>query len=290
MAYCVNCGVKLESGALACPLCKTEVHAPAQVIGEPGTPLFPPADEGRVIDHPALDKNRKGLIELVIAFMGIAVITLFITAFAIAHFSPWIPVGCVLLGGAYILVTLFVKPSYPKLASWFSLITVILLTVIDLGDMRLGWSVYANLSIALFWVVAVLPWSYPASRRESVFRFSVVAVALYLVALDALGGFPLTWSLAIALPTYAVTLVSLGVLVLRIKFGKPTITDVVLSLIAICSWGVVAGDFFHLRSVGDPRFLSWSSSVSIVALCIVVFLLLNLTIRRVRIYFNNRVV
>lgn len=290
MAYCVNCGVKLESGSLACPLCKTEVHASQQVIGEAGTPLFPPADEGRTIDHPALDKNRKGIIELVIAFMAIAVITLFITAFAIARFSPWIPIGCVVLGGSYLLVALFVRPTFVKLATWFSIITIVLLTVIDLDDLMLTWSAYANLSIALAWIVAVFPWKYPRSRRETAFRFSLVAVALYLVALDALDDLALSWSLAIALPTYAVALLALGVLVLRIKLGKPTITDVVLSLIAICSWGVVAGDFFHLRSIRDERLLSWSSSVAIVALCIVIFLLLNLTVRRVRDYFNNRVV
>lgn len=290
MAYCVNCGVKLEPGTAVCPLCRTVVHAPAEIIGESGKPLFPPSDEGRVIDHPLLDKNRKGVIELVIAFMGIAVITLLITAFAISRFSPWIPIGSVLLGGGYLLVALFVRPTYTKLATWFSLITVALLTVIDLEDMALSWSFHANLSIALYWVAAVLPWHYPRGRREGGFRFALVAVALYLVALDGLAGLPLSWSLSIALPTYAVVLVSLGTLLLRIKLGKPTITDKVLSLIAVCSWGVVAGDFFHLRSIESPRLLSWSSSVAIVALCIVIFLLLNLTLRRVRIYFNNRVV
>ena len=119
---------------------------------------------------------------------------------------------------------------------------------------------------------------------------SVVAVAAYLPALDAATSGALDWSLEIALPTYAVVLVSLGFLVLRMYKGKPSVTDIVLSLILSACWGVVAGDFFHLRSIEAEKLLSWSSSVFIVAVCLLVFLTLNVTLRRVRNYFNNRVV
>ena len=290
MAYCVNCGVKLESGTTACPLCKTIVQAPPEVIGQPSEPLFPLINEHIHIDHPMLTKNRKGVIELVIAFMAIAVITLFITAFAIAHFSPWIPMALVLLGGSYLLVVLFVRPSYVKIASWFSVITIALLAIIDLYDMRFSWSLYANLSIALSWTLCVSPLLFKPQDRWGAIVLGAAAVATYLPLIDLVEGGGLGWSLSIALPTYAVVLLAVATLLVRMKFGKPTITDKVLSLIAISSWGVVAGDFFHLRSISSPLLLSWSSSVAIVALCIVIFLVLNMTLRRVRNYFNNRVV
>lgn len=291
MAYCVRCGVKLESGATVCPLCSMEVHAPAEVIGQPGIPLFPNDNTDGPFEHPKLDKNRKGVIELVIAFMAIAVITLVITAFALgASFSPWLPIGCVVLGGSYLLVGLFVKPTYQHLATWFAAITIVLLFIIDLSDRSLGWSAYANLSIVLFWLTAVAPWTVHKRNRVYGYVLASVAVAGYLLAIDALSGNLLSWSVTIALPTYGITLVASSFLILRIRFGKPTITDIVMSLILVVCWGVVAADFFHLRTIASPRLLSWSSSVFIVAACIMIFLTLNLTVRRVRDYFNNRVV
>ncbi|MGE0074513.1 MAG: DUF6320 domain-containing protein [Sphaerochaetaceae bacterium] len=291
MAYCVRCGVKLESGATVCPLCSTEVLAPAEVIGQPGIPLFPNDNTDGPFEHPKLDKNRKGVIELVIAFMAIAVITLVITAFALgASFSPWLPIGCVVLGGSYLLVGLFVKPTYQHLATWFAAITIVLLFVIDISDRKVGWSAYANLSIVLFWVTAVAPWTVQKRNRIYGYVLAGIAVPVYLLAIDALAGNALSWSVSIALPTYGISLVASSFLVLRIRFGKPTITDIVMSLILVVCWGVVAADFFHLRTLASPRLLSWSSSVFIVAVCIMIFLTLNLTVRRVRHYFNNRVV
>ncbi len=291
MAYCVRCGVKLEPGATVCPLCGTEVHAPTEVIGQPGIPLFPTDNLNGPFEHQKLDKNRKGVIELVIAFMAIAVITLIITAFALgASFSPWLPIGCVVLGGSYLFVGLFVKPTYQHLATWFAVITIVLLFIIDISDRKVGWSAYANLSIVLFWLTAVVPWTVQKRNRVYGYLLATVAVAVYLLAIDALAGDALSWSVTIALPTYGISLVASSFLWLRIRFGKPTITDTVMSLILVVCCGVVAADFFHLRTIASPLLLSWSSSVFIVAVCIMIFLTLNLTVRRVRNYFNNRVV
>ena len=292
MAYCVRCGVKLEPGSTECPLCKTKVIAPDDVVGSPqGAPLFPASGEdGRTV-YQRLDKNRKGVIELVIAFMAIATITLVITSFALgASFSPWLPIGLVILGGSYILVAFFVQPIYTRIASWYVPITVVLLAIIDLNDLSLSWSVAAILSVVLYWFVAVVPSIFPKRRLKEAVATSVVAVAAYFPALDAAVSGALDWSLEIALPTYGVVLASLGFLVLRMYKGKPSVTDIVLSLILSACWGVVAGDFFHLRSIDARKLLSWSSSVFIVAVCLLVFLTLNVTLRRVRNYFNNRVV
>jgi hypothetical protein len=290
MAYCVNCGVKLADGTTVCSLCKTPVHAPLEIIGEKGEPFFPSSDERKSIVHPLFDKNRKGLIELVIAFMVIAIVTLLITSFALVSFSPWVSIGCVVLGTGYLLVALFVKPSYVKIATWFVGITVLLLTIIDLGDLRISWSLYANLSVLLFWICFVFPFMYAYNKKVFGLTIALISIPLYFMALNLLSGTGLTWSISIALPTYLATLVALAVLVLRIHLGKPTITDVVLSLIAVSCIGVVAGDFFHLRTIKFNKLLSWSSSVMVVAIAIIIFLVLNLTLRRVRHFFNNRTV
>ncbi len=292
MAYCVRCGVKLESGSTVCPLCHTEVIAPAEVIGVQREPLFPTGSEGDVerLRHQKLDKNRKGVIELVIAFVVIAVITLLITAFALdGTFSPWTPIGSVIIGGSYILVLFFVRPTYAKIASWYIGLTMVLMTVIDANDLVLSWSFPTNMSLLLLWIVAVLPWVLPRHLRLRGLFASIVAIAAYLVALDGMLTGQIDWSLAIALPSYAVVLVSLLFLFLRHRYGKPTVTDSVLSVILSACWGVVAGDFFHLRYTGSTQILSWSASVLVVAVCLLLFLTLNVTVRRVRDYFNNRV-
>lgn len=291
MAYCVRCGVKLEAGSTVCPLCNTEVIAPPEVIGTAGTPLFPEDDPTVRDEHPMLDKRRKGFIELVIVFMSIAVITLAITAFALgASFSPWLPIGCVVLGGTYLLVLLFGKLQYTRIATFYAVITVALLFFIDACDKQVRWSMFANLSVGLFWVVFVFPWRLRHDRMRDGAIASIIAVLLFMLAVDALEGDGLLWFFPVALPTCAIVLISLGVLGLRMRFGKPSVTDTVLSLILSVCLGVVAGDFFTLRMHGSERLLSWSSSVFIVAVCLVILLTLSATIRKVRFFFNNRVV
>lgn len=291
MAYCVRCGVKLESGSTACPLCQTKVYAPAEIIGEVGVPLFPKDTTQTSFAHPLLDKNRKGFIELIIAFMAIAVITLIITAFALGRsFSPWLPITYVVLGGSYFLVAFFVKPFYPYLASWYVVLTILLMGSIDIFDGTLSWSYYTMCSLLMYWFVAVLPFWVPKRHRKLSIVGALLVVAAYLLIIDALGGGGLTWSLSIALPTYGVVLFALLFVLLRVRFGKPTITDLVLSVVLATCWGVVAGDFFYLRSVGSSQLLSWSASVFVVAICLLIFLTLTLTLRRVRNYFNNRLV
>jgi hypothetical protein len=264
---------------------------PEDVIGKPGEPLFPSQPEASLRPKaPRLDKNRKGIIELVIAFMAIAVITLTITAFVLeGSFVPWIPIGSVILGGLYLLVALFIRITYAKIMTWYSFLTILLIMMIDLDDGQLSWALPTMLSLVLFWLTAVFPWLLHTHQRRVGWIVGLVSIAFYLIALDGLLTGSIDWSLSIALPTYGVVLLSLSFLVLRIHYGHPTVTDIVLSIILSACWGVVAGDFFHLRSIGSGQLLSWSASVAIVAICLLILLTSMVSVRRVRNYFNNRV-
>ena len=290
MAYCVNCGVKLSSGTKACPLCNTEVIASKQIIGEKEEFLFAPVKTSTKEKHPLFDKNRQGLFELIVAFMVIAIITLVITSFALKSFNPYIPLVSVVFGGAGLLVAILLKPSYKMFGSLYSAITIILVTLIDLVNFKLSWSVYISSSVFLFWLVFVLPFFNKEQKGRAVTLSALVAIPIYLLFLNYYQSGVVSWAITIAIPTYIAVLISLAVLALRFQFGKPTITDIVLSLITISSLGVVAADFFHLKSIESTKILSWSTSVAVVALTIILFLILNLTLRRVRHYFHNRVV
>ncbi|MFA5513432.1 MAG: DUF6320 domain-containing protein [Sphaerochaetaceae bacterium] len=290
MAYCVKCGVKLSEGTTSCPLCQTAVNAPNDVIGEKSFELFGGNTEINRLNYPLFDKHRKGIIELVVTFTVIGVITLLITHFALSSFNAIIPIAIVLLGSTYLLVGLYIKITYVKLASWYLLITVLLLFVIDLIDLKISWSLYSNSSILLYWVVFVLPWIFKKAKRTIAYMISAFAILLYFPFIDYLTNGSFYWSLSIGIPTYIVVLVCFLLLLLRIRFGNPTITDGVLSLIAISSIGVVAGDFFHLRSIGSKEGISWSLAVAIVAFSILLFLILKMALRQIRHYFHNRIV
>lgn len=290
MAYCVECGVKLEEGLKQCPLCYREVIAPPELIGKTELYLFPPKEGKSTKSSPRLDKTRKGVIELIITFMAIAVITLFITSFAHSSFSPYLPVGCTIIGGLYFLIALVKKPTYIGLSSWYVVLTMLLLSLIELTGGTFTWALYADLSLIFYWLVAVLPFFRKGRRQIPLLIIAAVSVIPYMIALDYLmGSFP-SWSLYVALPVYLVVIICALLLMLRIYRGNPTITDIVLSLITISSLAVVAGNFFYLRYLKREQLLTWSKSVAIVSLCMIGFLVLNLTVRKVRHFFHNRIV
>ncbi|HHU87867.1 MAG: hypothetical protein ACOXZ2_06110 [Sphaerochaetaceae bacterium] len=287
MAYCVKCGVKLEGGSQACPLCNTKVVAPPEIIGEEKYPLLV-KEEGKIF-HPLFDKTRKGIIELVLAFMVIAVITLIITA--IAHkgtFSPWLAIISIIFGGLYLLIPLIVKVNYSKIATYYLILSGLLVIGINLLVEPEGWVAIVLLSLGLFWVLAVVPFYFPEGKRYLSLLLSIFSIALYLVLLDALHDNLLSWSLSIGLPTYGVVIVSLGFSAIRIKWGTPTLSDIIISIVLSSCWGVVAGDFFHLRSIHSERFLTWGFSPFIVALLLLIILILAVIFRRVRNFFTNR--
>ncbi|MFA5468859.1 MAG: hypothetical protein WC224_07395 [Sphaerochaetaceae bacterium] len=289
MAYCVKCGVKLEAGSTACVLCNTKVLASKEVIGKIEYPLFVKEKAKGKSFYPYFDKTRKGIIELIIAFMVIAEVTLAITAIALqGAFSPWLAMLAVAAGGLYILVGLTVKPNYPKVASYYLIITALLIIGLSFFIKASLWPQIVLLSLAFYWAVGVFPWLLSKGKRFWSFLVVSFAIALFLVLLDALIDNYLSWSLAIALPTYGVIIVSLAFSAIRIRWGKPSMTDIILSIILSSCWGVVAGDFFHLRSIGSEHFLTWGFSPFIVALLLLIILLLTATVRKVRNFFTTR--
>lgn len=289
MAYCVKCGVKLEGGSVACPLCNTKVVAPPEVIGEEKFPLLVKEEKPRNKFQPLLDKTRKGVIELVIAFAVIAIITLTITAVALkGAFAPWLAIVSVIFGALYVLIPLLVKPIYSRLATYYLIFTALLVIALNFLIEPKAWAEVVLLSLGFYWVVAVVPFYFAKGKRYLSVVLSLFAIPLFLVLLDAIFDERLSWSLAIALPTYGVVIISLGFSLIRIKWGRPTPTDIILSLILSSCWGVVAGNFFYLRTISSARVLTWGLSPFIVALLLLIILILMALFRRVRNFFTNR--
>ena len=289
MAYCVECGVKLENGATACPLCHREVIAPKEIIGTSKSSLFNEVQDEK---FPSLkyDKTRKGLIELSITFVGVAIVTLLITGIAISDsFSPWFSISCTIMGALYLFILLFGKSTYTRIATLFTIQTIITLFTIDIFDLQLTWSLYAMVGVILLYIIAVFP--FYKNITSPIVKISVMSaviiVCLFLLDLIEAGG--LLWFFPVALPTFLFTLMGFFILAIRYYFGTPSLSDIVLSIILNISVGTVAGDFFSLRMANSPLFLTWSKSVLIVSVILALFLIANATIRKVRFYFNNKV-
>ena len=292
MAYCVRCGVKLEPGATSCPLCQTEVIATREVVGKSTNPLFPGVITDLPDEYLKIDKRRKGFSELVITFMIISIIILMITGLAFNKdhsFDPWIPIGCVLFGGAYLLTLLFCKISYTRLATLYTIITIALLLFLDGYDLKFVWALYPVSALVVYWVIGVMPWILQRNRIVLGSVGGVVSIALFLLVVDALEGGGLLWFFPIALPTLAVVVAGFVLLALRLRVGDPTITELVLSVILIASVGVGSGDFFTMRALQSEHLLSWSTYVWIVALCLAVFLVTVATVKKVRLFFSNKI-
>jgi hypothetical protein len=291
MAYCVECGVKLEDGATKCPLCHREVIAPIEIIGTAINPLFDArASENEKFPSLKYDKTRKGLIELSITFVGVAIVTLLITGIAIKDsFSPWFPIACTILGSIYLFILLFGKSTYTRIGTLFTIQTIITLFTIDIFNGSLTWSLYAIVGVILLYMIAVFP--FYKNRLSPIAKMSVMSSVLLvsLFLFDLIEAHSLLWFFPIALPTFLITLAGFLILILRYIYGHPSLSDIVLSIILNISIGTVAGNFFSLRMEDSVHILTWSKSVLIVVVILILFLIANATIRKVRFYFNNKV-
>lgn len=114
MSYCVRCGVELEAGTSACPLCKTPVIDPTAPPAEPVQPLYPKvAPEG--IPKP----SRRVLFILSSIFLAIPAFVTLACDLSLAGAITWS--GFVLMAEAIVLFSialgLFVRkmPAYGKI-------------------------------------------------------------------------------------------------------------------------------------------------------------------------------
>lgn len=289
MAYCVSCGVKLASGLEKCPLCNTVVYGPPELIGKSQEPLFPLSQQEAII-LPSLDKTRKAILELVITFVALALVTLVITAFALPTFNPLIAIVATLVGGAFIVVPLVCKPSYVKISSWYVVLTTILVLSIAIRIPEYKWAYYTLASLVLYWILAVLPALKGKKYVGVKIAIMILSVGLFLLVTNLIETHTLSWSIAVALPIYLFTMIFVSLLVWRVSKGKVGVTSIVFSLITIASWAVVIGDHCALKYRGKESLISWSLSVAIVGSCLLLFLLLRFSLLRVRNYFHNRIV
>lgn len=114
MSYCVRCGVELEAGTPACPLCKTPVIDPTAPPAEPARPLYPKiAPEG--IPKP----SRRVVFILLCIFLAIPAFVTLTCDLSLSGMITWS--GFVLAAVAIVLAStalgMFAR-SMPAYGKW----------------------------------------------------------------------------------------------------------------------------------------------------------------------------
>ncbi|MBP7096657.1 MAG: hypothetical protein KBC36_11275 [Spirochaetia bacterium] len=151
MPYCSDCGVEVDAGVEACPLCKAPIHRSAE-CAEPTRPHAAYPD--RIIDpedryHLTATERRRIAVELLSLAFGLA-------------------------GAVILLVDLVV-------------------------NQRLGWSLYALVSVGFAWLVTTMPLIL-FGKPWLVFAVLAPALPLFLFLIDVFDGRGIGWFLPYGLP------------------------------------------------------------------------------------------
>jgi len=289
MAYCVECGVELAPGTQSCPLCGRKVIAPKEIIREKEESLFPSPSYDSVRRSLRLDKYRQGITELILTFAAIAILTLTITGAAFGSVLMfWRPVAYIVTGTSFFLVFLFFTLNYRNIATWYSLLTILTLIVADSHDMHFTWVAYPFTGLILFYTFSVfmLYRSIPIAVRIII---SVLVLLASLALFDLFTHRTLTWFLPVGVPVVSVVIITLCATFIRFVKGHPSITEMTLMLLFSASLSTVAGDFFALRWKESESLLSWSFSLFVISLLLCAFIVITMSVKKVRYYFHNKI-
>ena len=266
MAYCVQCGVKLAGGTTECPLCKTPVILPPGVVEEAAAPLI-------VLGAVAFIS-----VGLALALAGHRKIILI----------PLAGIVSLIISLSYALMG---KKRYVNQATVNLVVSAGLLLVIDAFLGTLGWSLIAALSIALYWVIGVFPFTRWPKRSNAVkIVTTLIAILIYLAALNFTLSSALTWFIPVALPIWLTAIVTLGILLFILakrRVRSVTIGELVLAALFIVFLTLTVFDLLLTHYLKDLWALRWASALLVGSLVVLFLLLaLNLSIR-VRRYFTS---
>lgn len=290
MAYCVRCGVKLAAGSKECPLCNTPVLLPEGFVEESGRPLF--AQELEAAKKDGLSKARKGVLELMIALGVVAFISVGL-ALALSGHGDIIPIPLVAIISSLISLSyaLMGRQSYVAQSTVTLLLASVLLLVIDGTLGPLSWSLIAVYSIALYWVVWVLPFIKCPERTVTVkLGTSLIAVLVYLGGLNYLLAGSFTWFVPIALPMWVTTVTATIILIASLAARKQrtiAIAEIVLSTLFIVFVSLTALDLLLTHYQKGVWALRWSFALLVGSFVVLFVLLAYVLSIRFRRYFTS---
>lgn len=206
MAYCVRCGVELQKGLKACPLCKTEVILPEEQDSSEMAKLFSDRMPRRVRPRIDLALSKSFLFLATFIILLPILVTLFIDI-TVNRKITWSFYPVTSLALLWIFI---VYPSMLKGHTVFQVITMdmfsiaVFLMSLDLYSGTFPeWSHYPALSLLLLWVYLAGPMLFSWRKIYFVLGLWFLGTAGFLLAIDLLTG-GRDWFLPLGLPIIAV--------------------------------------------------------------------------------------
>lgn len=171
MSYCVNCGVELEKGCPACPLCDTPVINPKEKTAEPEKPLFP---ESLEIPKSVSKKYWAFVLSLIILIPNLVLLLLDILIFK-SEISKFI-VGGFAVAWVWFIFPLLWKKSIPVVMLGIDAIALLAyLNMFRLYGVEDGWFISIVLPVVIaLWAFCNLFIFWLRKPRDK----SVIAVAV----------------------------------------------------------------------------------------------------------------
>lgn len=291
MAYCVMCGVKLEDGAVQCPLCRTEVLLPSHVVEKPAEPLFP---------HPlpekgtgGISKTSKGIIELILSLLVVSEVTIALTMWYSGNFShSFIPLFSTAMAALVIAMALVSRHSYVAQTTTHLILVSLYLLGIDGSSGPLSWSVIAVGGIAILWLYAVYTTTRTA-RTCPLGSASLLMLATlgYLAMINLVVVGKLSWFFPVALPTSLVLFAGVGLFFLLFLTRKRTrlpLADLIFFNLIVLFLTFTALDLFLNRYGSGIWTLSWSVSLFSASVALMLLLISVSVSRRIRRFFTSQ--
>jgi hypothetical protein len=208
MPYCPNCGVELEEGAPACPLCGTPSFGAKAKPDNPERGEWAIDPENR---EKLTEKERLKIVwEVISVSTAIAAAVVCAMNLLMSHELTWALYTLASLILAWILMTSPLRlRSHPALAILIAACAVpAFLVGLDLFDGSLGWSLRIGIPIALTAELSSALASFAAAKARrkgiNIIAFALVAAAATCVGIDAVlglsrtGRLELKWSVVVA--------------------------------------------------------------------------------------------
>lgn len=273
MAYCVRCGVELQKGSKACPLCNTEVILPEEQDSSDRVMVFSDRMPRQVRPRLYLAPSKSFVFLVTFIILLPTLVTLFvdITVNRKVTWSFYPITSLVLL---WILIT---YPAMLKGRTVFQIITMdifsiaIFLMSLDLYSGNFPqWSHYPAISLLLVWVYIAGPMLFTWKRIYFVLGSWFLGTAGFLLAIDLLTGGK-DWFMPLALPILAIITAAgiVGAAMRGLFKNKPLLAVGLIMIVAVIVFIVIDGVVNLYVSNLD---LTWSPILAAVLVPTAIFL------------------
>lgn len=273
MAYCVRCGVELQKGCKACPLCETEVILPEEQDSPDGKMMFSDRIPRHVRPRMNLAPSRSFLFLATFILLLPILVTLFVDI-TVNRTITWSFYPITSLALLWILI------AYPSMLKGHTIFQVITMDIFSIAiflmslDLYSGtfpeWSHYPALSLILIWVYVAGPLLFTWKRIYFVLALWFIGTAGFLIAIDLLTG-GRDWFIPLGLPI--IVLVAMAGIFAAILSGvfkvKPLLaTGIAMLVTAVIVMGIDAAVNLYVARLN----LTWSPILAAVLIPTAIFL------------------